>query len=50
MIYIYKSAVRKIIKFSGATLAKKSSHRQLYLLVENISIQLGIATPQIYVN
>ena len=49
LIYSYVSAVRKIIKFSGAVEAKKSTHRQLYLLVENMSITLGIAVPKIYV-
>ena len=49
LFYTYKSAVRKIIKFSGAQPARKTTHRQLYLLVENMSIQLGIAMPEVYV-
>ena len=49
VIYNYLTAVRKIVKFSGAQVAKKSTHRRLYLLVENMSISLGIAMPTVYV-
>lgn len=49
MCYVYLSAVRKLIKFSGAVEVTKRTHRQAYLLVENMSITLGIPMPKLYV-
>ncbi|MYB40460.1 M48 family metallopeptidase [Candidatus Saccharibacteria bacterium] len=45
----YRSAAKRVIKLNGAQEATRRSHRQLYLIVENLSITLGIKTPEIYV-
>ena len=45
----YRSAAKRVIKLSGAEEATRRSHRQLYLIVENLSITLGIKTPKIYI-
>ena len=46
---IYFSASRQVIRLSKAVEATRRSHRQLYLIVENLSITLGIKRPRIYI-
>lgn len=46
---VYKSALKQVVKLNHAVAVTRQSHRQLYLIVENLSITLGIKTPQVYV-
>ena len=45
----YRSAAKRVIKLNGAEEATRRSHRRLYLIVENLSITLGIKAPKIYI-
>ena len=48
-IATYNSASKQVINLNKAQQATRKSHRDLYLIVENLSITLGIKTPRIYV-
>lgn len=48
-IFSYWFSDKIVLKMSGAKKASKDTHRELYNLVENLSITAGLPTPKVYV-
>ena len=48
-LYNYFRALHRIVKLSGSKPVTKRTHRELYLIVENYSIGIGIPPPKIYI-
>lgn len=52
IIYVlvtYFTSMNRLLKLNGAQLVTRRSHRRLYEMADNISISLGIKTPNLYV-
>ncbi len=48
-IFSYWYSDRIVLKIAGAVPAKKDTHRELYNIVENLSITAGLPMPKVYV-
>jgi len=48
-IFSYWYSDKIVLKISGAVLAKKETHRELYNVVENLSITAGLPEPAVYI-
>ena len=48
VLFRYFTALRSVIRLTGAQPISRQSHREVYLLVENLSLTVGLPTPDIY--
>lgn len=48
-IFSYWNSDKIVLKISGAMPAQKETHRELYTLVENLSITAGLPMPRVYI-